>query len=607
MGAAVGRCRRKATVYLTERRSRSIPHVPREVCLTPRQARDRVTLLRYARSPYGKTSASPDGTSSKRSGLSRAQRKKRPSRSAVKRNSHRSGGRIDYAPSRFNDPYHTTIIDPPRRSRLPYAVMAAMLLGGAAGLGFGFLRAGAGEGAELMSASSAPIADPAGLEVLPSLDEPPDAAPASEAESVAVAAVVPAAPSAPAVVPAPAAVAALVDEPTLEIVTDRLRERESLSLALTRHDVGMEEINALVAALRGKVDLRGLRAGDVFRLESEVVPAATIASATTEVDAAVVEGAKAAAPREPSLALTAFEYRPLHTQGAPVRWRVEKEGEEWRVEKQVTPITSKVVALGGEVQSSLYVAMRAIGEGAALVSRFVDVFAWDIDFYRQPKKGDTFKVIVEKQFAEGRFIGYGRVLAAEYVNAGEVHRGFAFTSKDEKVAGYFDENGRAREKTFLKNPLEIALVTSRYGQRFHPILRRQRVHHGVDYGASTGTPFWAVADGVIQEARYSPTAGNMIVVRHINGYTTEYFHASRFAEGIRPGVKVKQRQVIGYVGNTGRSTGPHLHFGMKRNGAYVDPGKQVFPAANPVPELYLPEFKQLIGPLLAELEALENV
>lgn len=573
-----------------------------------------MTLLRYARSPYGKNSANQTGSSSKRSGLSRSQRKKRPSRSAVKRSNVRtSDRRVEYTPSRFDDPYHTTIVDPPRRSRASYAVMAAMLLGGAAGLGFGFLRAGADDGSLQLGAMST---EPASLEVLPSLDTALPAEQPSRKGTQGAHAAVPdtkasgkratdtgAAIEAEAHTQTPGKVAKLAEEPAREVVTDRLRERESLSLALSRHDVGIDEINALVAALRGKVDLRGLRAGDVFRLESHEVAAAPASAATGDAASAATTAVASAAP---SLALTAFEYRPRHTHGAPVRWRVEKKGDDWHVEKKVTPVKSKVVAIGGEVQSSLYVAMRALGEGGALVSRFVDVFAWDIDFYRQPKKGDTFKVIVEKQFADERFVGYGRVLAAEYVNAGEVHRGFAFTSKDEKVAGYFDENGNAREKTFLKNPLEIALITSSYGQRFHPILRRQKSHHGVDYGASTGTPFWSVADGVVEEARYSRTAGNMIVIRHINGYTTEYFHASRFAEGLRPGAKVKQRQVIGYVGTTGRSTGPHLHFGMRRKGHYVDPGKQVFPAANPVPQRYLPEFKQKVGPLLAELEALEN-
>ncbi len=592
-----------------------------------------MTLLRYARSSHGQSRTSGSTSSPSRGGLSRSQRRKPPSRSAKKRS----------APVREEPPcpsrsleYATTIIDPPRRSRASYAVMAAMLLGGAAGLGVGFLRAHGGE------EPRAAAAEPGTLELMPALDDEirgasPRLASASRQPATttsghtdvkgaksagkdvtarsAAAAREPREPSAlssmsPSTSPARAgagASVALADEPVREVITDRLREHESLSLALSRHSIGIDDINALVAALRGKVDLRGLRAGDVFRLESQEVAAAALAptapSATTTTAGSTTPSDTNAA----ALVLTAFEYSPRRAIGAPVRWRVAKEGDGWQVEKKVTPITTKVVALGGEVSSSLYVALRGLGEGGALVNRFVDVFAWDIDFYRQPKKGDTFKVIVEKQFADGRFVGYGKVLAAEYVNAGEAHRGFAFASKDDKVAGYFDENGRAREKTFLKNPLEIALITSSYGQRFHPILRRQRSHHGVDYGASKGTAFWAVADGVVQEAHYSKSAGNMIVIRHINGYTTEYFHASRFAEGMRPGLKVKQRQVIGYVGSTGRSTGPHLHFGMKKKGNYVDPGKQVFPAANPVPQRYLQEFKQQVGPLLAELEALENV
>ena len=275
------------------------------------------------------------------------------------------------------------------------------------------------------------------------------------------------------------------------------------------------------------------------------------------------------------------------------------------MEREETPVETRISALGGEISSSLYVSMIAQGEDSNLVNRFVDVFAWDIDFYRETQKGDRYKVIVEKQYAAGRFIGYGKVLAAEYVNAGTVHRGFNFKSGDGKVTGIFDEKGKAMEKTFLKNPLEIARITSRYGQRFHPVLRRRKKHNGVDYGASRGTPFWAVADGVIKEARYSASAGNMIVLRHANGFETEYFHAQRFAKGLRAGQKVKQRQVIGYVGNTGRSTGPHLHFGMRRRGSYVDPGRQRFPAARPVPQAYQQEYLKLVKPLLAEIEALE--
>jgi murein DD-endopeptidase MepM/ murein hydrolase activator NlpD len=235
------------------------------------------------------------------------------------------------------------------------------------------------------------------------------------------------------------------------------------------------------------------------------------------------------------------------------------------------------------------------------------VFAWNIDFYRQTQRGDEFRVLVEKQYAGGRFLGYGKVLAAEYVNAGSVHRGFIFTSKDGKHSGTYDDEGNALQRTFLKSPMEIARLTSRYGMRFHPVLGRAKKHEGVDYGAPTGTPVWTVADGVVKEARWSKTAGNMIVVQHLNGISTEYFHLSRFAEGMRAGARVKQKQVIGFVGSTGMSTGPHLHFGMLRSGAHVDPGAQKFPNAKPVPKEYRSEFDKLAQPLLEQLKALGRV
>jgi murein DD-endopeptidase MepM/ murein hydrolase activator NlpD len=446
---------------------------------------------------------------------------------------------------------HTTIVDNAThmRRRAPWALMLAMFIGGVAGLGLAAWRA-----------SSGPAEAPAlAVEMLPPLDE-----------SVLEVEPEPTVEEAPVVAAAPAKV-----EPALEIITDRVRANETLSIALNRHGVTLDEVNTLVASLKGTLDARTIRAGDVYRLERKALEEGT-------------------AP------LDRFEFEPRRIVGAPTTYVATRDDDGFDVAKNVVPIETKVVALGGEVKSNLYLAIKKIGEGAGLVGRFVDVFAWDIDFYRQTQKGDAFKVIVEKQYADGRFVGYGKVLAAEYINAGRAHRGFAFASDDGKLVGIYDENGKAREKTFLKNPLS-------YGQRFHPILRRNRSHNGVDYGASSGTPFWAVADGVVKEARYSRTAGNMLVIQHINGYTTEYFHASRFAEGIRPGARVQQRQVIAYVGNTGRSTGPHLHFGMKKRGHYVDPGKQKFPAAKPVPRKYLEEYREWVAPLLAELEALEQV
>ena len=254
--------------------------------------------------------------------------------------------------------------------------------------------------------------------------------------------------------------------------------------------------------------------------------------------------------------------------------------------------------------------MLDAGGDPKLVNKFVEVFAWNIDFYRQTHAGDQFRVIAEKKYAgEGsdrRFLGWGKVMAAEYTNVGTTFRGFSFQAADQKFGGFFDETGAALERTFLKNPMEIAHVTSSYGTRFHPILNRQSAHEGVDYGAPIGTPIWSVADGVVAEARFSKSAGNMVLVQHLNGITTEYFHMSRIADGLAKGTRVKQKQLIGYVGSTGLSTGPHLHFGMVRSGSHVDPSKQSFPAAKPVPSAYRAEFDALIQPLMTMLEALSR-
>lgn len=492
------------------------------------------------------------------------------------------------------------------RRNPPGPVFLAMTIGAVGGLVAASLFQSSSEKVVVAEwAEDAPADSPETALLAPSGAEQQPAPPVESAGSAAAPTMQPDAPAA--IAPPPAASIHAIPKVQKRTITDRIRAGETLSVALSRHGVELEAVHHLASQLRGKLDLRAIRPGDVYTVE-EIVCGQTPKAPCTGTE----RESKTA-----SLALDRFEFKPASFIGAPYTIRatrqvdVAAEGSpsaasvRYTVEREETPVETRVSAMGGEISSSLYVSMIAQGEDSNLVNRFVDVFAWDIDFYRETQKGDRYKVIVEKQYAAGRFIGYGRVLAAEYVNAGKVHRGFNFKSDDGRVTGIFDENGQAMEKTFLKNPLEIARITSSYGQRFHPVLRRQKKHNGVDYGASRGTPFWAVADGVVKEARYSPTAGNMVVLRHANGFETEYFHASRFAKGLREGQKVRQREVIGFVGNTGRSTGPHLHFGMRRRGAYVDPGRQSFPAARPVPQTHLQEYLRLVKPLLAEIEALE--
>lgn len=370
--------------------------------------------------------------------------------------------------------------------------------------------------------------------------------------------------------------------PLLTRVTDRVRPGETLSQALARHDLSQQDTHDVITGLGKELNLKLIRAGDVFIIEK------TLGYAQVQTP------------------FSLFELVRQETDGIPVRYRVvRQELGGLEVARIDTPVIQKRSILSGKISSSLYEGILSAGGDAGLVNRFSELFGWQLDFYREAQKGDSFKLIVESRYAEGRLLGYGRVLAAEYNNSGKIYRGFHFESDDTKFRGFFDERGQSIEKGFLRAPMALTRITSRYGQRFHPVLMRQKKHNGVDYGAPTGTPFWAIADGVVLEARYSPTAGRMIRIRHRGGYVTEYFHASRIAPGIRPGASVRQKQIVGYVGTTGRSTGSHLHFGMMLNKGYVDPARQRFPAGQPLPSRLVGSYFTKIKPLLEELKKIE--
>ncbi len=363
-------------------------------------------------------------------------------------------------------------------------------------------------------------------------------------------------------------------------LSDRIRSGESLSTALIRHGISPKEIHEVASSLRKKINLRQIQPGDVYVMETHLTP-------------------------ESTKGLSAFELIKTDPYGAPTRFRAARHATsadlnnngKFKVSKIETPIVVESDVLGGKIKNSLYESMVEAGGDPVLVNRFADVFGWQIDFYSEAQKGDKFTVLVEKKFADGIFVGYGHVLAAEYESTRKKHLGYYFRSKDGKVVGIFDDKGKSLEKTFLKSPVELARITSKFGQRFHPILKRKKKHDGVDYGASMGTPFWAVADGVVINAGYTRFNGNWVRVRHKYGYITEYLHAKKLAPGIRPGVKVKQRQVIGYVGATGLANGPHLHFGMKKYNKYVNPVRQKFPAGKAVPKKILAEYFKEIKPL----------
>jgi murein DD-endopeptidase MepM/ murein hydrolase activator NlpD len=255
----------------------------------------------------------------------------------------------------------------------------------------------------------------------------------------------------------------------------------------------------------------------------------------------------------------------------------------------------------GTIDENLFLAVENAGEDPALAMMLYRVFAWEIDFIRGLRKGDTFRVLFEKRYRDGSLAGYGRILAAEFVNDGRHYRGFRFEQADGE-AEFYDENGRNLRKCFLRAPLSFTRISSKFSRsRLHPILKVRRPHPGIDYAAPTGTPVKAVADGTVVKVARSHGAGNYVTLRHLGGYETSYLHLSRYARGLRRGARVGQGTVIGYVGSTGLATGPHLDFRMKRNGAWVNPAAIKNPRAAALPAADMARFRAAIRPFAATL------
>jgi murein DD-endopeptidase MepM/ murein hydrolase activator NlpD len=260
--------------------------------------------------------------------------------------------------------------------------------------------------------------------------------------------------------------------------------------------------------------------------------------------------------------------------------------------------------VGGTITSSLYGAVRRAGEDTRLVAVLVDLFAYDLDFYNDQHEGDSFRLLVDKEYLDGKLLRYQRVRAAEYRGKAGTFRAYYFRSPDGKVDGYFRDKGEGVEKTFLKTPLKFARISSRFDRkRMHPILHRRTAHLGVDYAAPVGTPVWAAGPGRIVTRGPQGPAGNLVAIDHGNGYTTVYMHLSRFQNGQKVGQRVKQKTVIGYVGTTGRSTGPHLHFSIKKNGAFIDPMTVKMTPGPGIPRAYRAAFDAEVAGLTARLAA----
>jgi murein DD-endopeptidase MepM/ murein hydrolase activator NlpD len=274
------------------------------------------------------------------------------------------------------------------------------------------------------------------------------------------------------------------------------------------------------------------------------------------------------------------------------RLLIYRSGNTFRATTRHIPEETEILLAGGVIESSLFATVDSIGEMPQLAGIVADLFAWDIDFIKDLRKGDAFRVIVEKKYREGRSAGYGRVLAAEFVNRKTAFHAFYYEDPEGRT-GYYNMDGSSMRKQFLRAPLRYSRISSGYShRRFHPILKRYRPHLAVDYAAPRGTPVHTIGDGTVIFCGRKGPNGKMVKIRHNGIYTTAYIHLSRYGRGIKKGTRVKQGQVIGYVGSTGRATGPHLDFSIYKNGRRINPLTYKNPPSHPVKEKHLEDFFQ---------------
>jgi len=343
---------------------------------------------------------------------------------------------------------------------------------------------------------------------------------------------------------------------------------ESLSARGADH----EDIMILVDACKSFRNLRNVRAGEIFRIH--ITPDGGLRSLGFDLD-----------------------------EESYVTWL--RTGDTYVREDGAYPVEYRLKGVSGTIEASLYQSLQEIGAPLTLAPKMNDILGWDIDFNRDLRKGDTFRILYDEVWKEDELVRTGSIKALEIVNRGKVKRALRFTSEGGRP-GYFDPDGNNMQKQLMRAPLEYSRISSGYShRRFHPVLKRWMPHLGVDYAAPLGTPVRAGGDGVVLAATTKKGNGRYIQIRHTNReYETFYLHLSRYAKGIRKGTRVVQGQIIGYVGATGYATGPHLDYRVKRNGTFVNPRKLKLPAAAPVVETLRPHFDSLAGMYIVALEDL---
>jgi len=285
---------------------------------------------------------------------------------------------------------------------------------------------------------------------------------------------------------------------------------------------------------------------------------------------------------------------------------VTRKGEGFDSRQRALTQTPRLVYKTATIRSSLFAATDAAGIPDAIAMQVARIFATDIDFHSDLRKGDRFSIIYEMIYEAGELVAPGRILAAQFVNDGRVHNAVLFED-DEGGEAYYSLDGTNRAKAFLRSPVEFSRISSGFGARFHPIFKNWRAHTGVDFAAPRGTRVLAAADGTVVSAGPRGGYGNAVEIRHGGGITTLYAHLSGFARGVRAGSRVRQGEPIGFVGSTGFATGPHLHYEFRIAGIYQDPLRVALPKADPVPARLRDSFMAVANDARAKIDLVASV
>jgi len=396
-------------------------------------------------------------------------------------------------------------------------------------------------------------------------------------------------PTATAVATAPLDEDALAPEPTLS-------PEERLALERSRPNARYETPFGGVPSFRGALLNAGLGPEECTDIEQALEHIVDFRRCRPE-HTLVIE-------RDENGALKHFEYHPSATEFVAVS---RDDDGLFRAEQIRIQVERRPIARAASVQTSIGDGLEQIGLPPGFSAFFTEAFEGRINFPLQARRGDVFRIVLDEERVDGEFLRFGRIHALEYHGQKTGKEQAFYYHAGDAPPQFYDVTGRAMQGGWLRTPLRYDRLSSGFNpRRFHPILKRVMPHLGVDYAAATGTPVWAAADGRVKFAGRSGPNGNLVVIRHTGGYETFYAHLHRIKGGIRPGTQVEQRELIGFVGSTGRSTGPHLHFGLKKYARYIDPAKELNGPGRRLPPRELAHFKEAIADHRARMSDIPN-